>query len=82
VSEMKRTPHPGAQRRAASCRQSSTIPATSSACWNGECTSSSSCRHSTMRAPRCPHLARTVTAHILNSSAAAPWIIALRAYRP
>ena len=48
----------------------------------GTWTSSSSCRHSTMRASRSARRARTVTAHILNSSAAAPWTRALRAYRP
>src|SRR6202000_2290948 len=44
----------------------------------GTCRSSSSCRHKTMRAPSGAVLARTVTAHILNSSAAAPWMTALR----
>jgi len=82
VAEMKRTSQPGAQRWAASRRHSSTSRDTVPACSPGECTSSSSCRHSTIRAPSGPHLARTMTAHILNSSAAAPWIIALRAYRP
>ena len=70
------------QRCAASRRHSSTSRDTVSACSRGPCTSSSSCRHSTIRAPSGPHRARTMTAHILNSSAAAPWIIALRAYRP
>jgi hypothetical protein len=82
VSEMNRTPQSGAQRRAASRRQSPTSAEAASPCSSGQWTSNSSCRHSTTRAPREAHRALTVTAHILNSSAAAPWIIALRAYRP
>ena len=46
------------------------------------CTSNSSCRHSTISAPSSAVRARTVTAHTLKNSAAAPWISALRANRP
>ena len=60
----------------------STTDATSSATSFRHCTSSSSCRHSTISAPTVAVRARTVTAHTLKNSAAAPWISALRANRP
>ena len=44
----------------------------------GACTSSSSCRQSTIAAPVPRSSARTAAAHALNSSAAAPWTTALR----
>ena len=48
----------------------------------GTCSSSSSCRHSTICPSRAPSPPRTVAAQALNSSAAAPCTIALRANRP
>src|SRR3954468_7840496 len=70
------------QRRDAAKRAVSTCAATASALGAGTCRISSSCRQSTIRAPYGRVAWRTVAAQALNSSAAAPWMTALRANRP
>ena len=65
-------------RRAAVTRLAGDVSAAAS----GASTSSSSCRHRTIRASTRPTAGRTVAAQALNSSAAAPWTTALRVNRP
>ncbi len=82
VSATNRTGTPPLHHRAASVRARSTTAAACSAWPSGTWSNSSSWRHSTTCASNASAPARTVATQALNSSAAAPWMTALRREPP